>query len=119
MLLKELQSLGLDMRVQREDNTDVDLVEISEYGETDFRRINESDSRPRDRDYYGGSDVNTLMQGEQKYEDNESYGQHGFSQQAIKNNEMFDLDEPVAVAADENEDYDASYNDGGDDSFDE
>ena len=109
VLLKELQSLGLDMRVQREDNTDVDLIEISEYGETDFRRITDSVSRARDREFYGGSDVNSMMQGDVKYEDRESYGQYGYSQQAIKNEEMIDLDEPVNPAEDnleENYSYD-------------
>ncbi|MCR5798854.1 MAG: DNA-directed RNA polymerase subunit beta [Lachnospiraceae bacterium] len=37
VLLKELQSLGLDVRVLREDNTEVEIMESVDYTETDFR----------------------------------------------------------------------------------
>ncbi len=37
VLLKELQSLGLDIKVLREDDTEVELTESVDYGETDFR----------------------------------------------------------------------------------
>ena len=37
VLLKELQSLGLDIKVLREDDTEVALTESVDYGETDFR----------------------------------------------------------------------------------
>ncbi len=37
VLLKELQSLGLDVRVLRDDNTEVEIMETSDMGETDFR----------------------------------------------------------------------------------
>ena len=36
VLLKELQSLGLDVRVLRDDNTEVEIMETSDMGETDF-----------------------------------------------------------------------------------
>ncbi len=39
VLLKELQSLGLDVRVLRDDNTEVEIGENIEYGETDLRSI--------------------------------------------------------------------------------
>ncbi|MCR5791242.1 MAG: DNA-directed RNA polymerase subunit beta, partial [Lachnospiraceae bacterium] len=45
VLLKELQSLGLDVRVLRGDNTEVEIGENVDYGETDFRSILEEDSR--------------------------------------------------------------------------
>ena len=35
MLLKELQSLALDVRVLRDDNTEVEIMESVDYGETD------------------------------------------------------------------------------------
>ena len=35
VLLKELQSLGLDVRVLRDDDSEVEIMETSEYGETD------------------------------------------------------------------------------------
>ncbi len=37
VLLKELQSLGLDVRVLREDNTEVEIMETIDYGDTDYR----------------------------------------------------------------------------------
>ena len=37
VLLKELQSLGLDVRVLREDNTEVEIMETIDYGDTDLR----------------------------------------------------------------------------------
>ncbi|MCR4656805.1 MAG: DNA-directed RNA polymerase subunit beta [Lachnospiraceae bacterium] len=45
VLLKELQSLGLDVRVLRNDNTEVEIGENVDYGETDFRSILEEDSK--------------------------------------------------------------------------
>ncbi len=43
VLLKELQSLGLDIRVLREDNTEVEVMESVDYGETDYRYEMEGD----------------------------------------------------------------------------
>ena len=37
VLLKELQSLGLDIRVLREDNTEVEVMESVDYGDADYR----------------------------------------------------------------------------------
>ena len=48
VLLKELQSLGLDVRVLREDNTEVEIMESVDYGETDFRSIMGDDSKNYD-----------------------------------------------------------------------
>ncbi len=46
VLLKELQSLGLDVRVLKDDNTEVEIMETSAYGEsTDLRSIIEGDRR--------------------------------------------------------------------------
>ena len=39
VLLKELQSLGLDVRVLREDDTEVEVKESIDYGTTDVREI--------------------------------------------------------------------------------
>jgi len=61
VLLKELQALGLDVRVLREDNTEVEISETIDYGDTDFRYEMESDSR--------------------KYDGGESYGKHGYQTQ--------------------------------------
>ena len=37
VLLKELQSLGLDVRVLRDDQTEVEIMETIDYGENDYR----------------------------------------------------------------------------------
>ena len=45
VLLKELQSLGLDVRVLRDDNTEVEIMETVDMGETDFRSLIEGDRK--------------------------------------------------------------------------
>ena len=45
VLLKELQSLGLDVRVLRDDQTEVEIMETIDYGENDYRYEIEGDSR--------------------------------------------------------------------------
>ncbi len=45
VLLKELQSLGLDVRVLKDDNTEVEMTESIDYGDTDLRSIIEGDRR--------------------------------------------------------------------------
>ena len=48
VLLKELQSLGLDVRVLREDQTEVEIMETVDYSENDYRYEIEGDSRSYD-----------------------------------------------------------------------
>ena len=48
VLLKELQSLGLDVRVLREDQTEVEIMETIDYSENDYRYEIEGDSRSYD-----------------------------------------------------------------------
>ena len=43
VLLKELQSLGLDVKVLKDDNTEVHLLESVDYGDTDLRSVIEGD----------------------------------------------------------------------------
>ena len=50
VLLKELQSLGLDMTLEDEDGNEVRLKEASEYGTTDFNAIDRDMSRNMQRD---------------------------------------------------------------------
>ena len=50
VLLKELQSLGLDVRVLRDDHTEVEIMETIDYGESDYRYEIEGDSRGYDYD---------------------------------------------------------------------
>ena len=49
VLLKELQSLGLDVRVLKDDGTEVEIAETAEFGDTDMRHILDDDR------FYGGS----------------------------------------------------------------
>ena len=60
VLLKELQSLGLDVRVLREDNTEVEIMETVDMGETDFR---------------------SLIEGDRKYRQEENLGAQGYTEQ--------------------------------------
>ena len=48
VLLKELQSLGLDVKVLDEDRNEVELIETSEYGNTDINAIIGNDRDDRD-----------------------------------------------------------------------
>ena len=75
VLLKELQSLGLDVRVLRDDNTEVEIMESSEYGDVDIRSILESDSKRYNR------------------EENESFGAFGYSKQEFEGDELVDVEE--------------------------
>ena len=45
VLLKELQSLGLDVRVLREDNTEVEIMETIDYGDSEYRYELENESK--------------------------------------------------------------------------
>ena len=72
VLLKELQSLGLDVRVLRDDNTEVELTEDIDYGDTDLRSI---------------------IEGDRHYHDDESFADYGYQKQEFKNNELVSVDE--------------------------
>ncbi len=71
VLLKELQSLGLDVRVLREDNTEVEIMETVDMGETDFR---------------------SLIEGDRKYED-DNFGEQGYTEQEFQGDELIDIEE--------------------------
>ena len=88
VLLKELQSLGLDVRVLKDDNTEVEIMENIDYGDTDLRSIIEGDKR-YNRD------------------EEESYGNYGFSKQEFEGEELVDVEEEDAAdeSADEELDF--------------
>ena len=94
VLLKELQALGLDVRVLREDNTEVELGENIDYGDVDIRSILEGDSRRFNNN------------------NDESFGDHGFSKQEFDGEELVDVsedddyDDDESVDADEDMGYD-------------
>ncbi|MFR8381761.1 MAG: DNA-directed RNA polymerase subunit beta [Clostridium sp.] len=68
VLLKELQALGLDVRVLREDQTEVEIMETVDYGDTDYRYEMEGD-RKYDDDYDKGS-LGEMGYQSQEFDDN-------------------------------------------------
>ncbi len=79
VLLKELQSLGLDVRVLRDDNTEVEIGENIDYDETDLRSI---------------------IEGDRHYNREESFGDYGYQKQEFEGGEL------VAVDEDSSDDFD-------------
>ena len=76
VLLKELQSLGLDVKVLDENRNEVELMETSEYGNTDLNSIISGD-----KDF--------------AFEDSESFAKMGFSQKQFdtENEELVDVED--------------------------
>ena len=72
VLLKELQSLGLDVKVLDENREEVELMESIDYGDTDLRSVIEGESRRQSR---------------------EEFAEHGFSQQEFSGDELIDVEE--------------------------
>ena len=75
VLLKELQSLGLDVTLEDENGEEVKLLETSEYGNTD---------------------LNAIIAGDRNfnYEEKESFNAMGFSKQEFnENEELVDIEE--------------------------
>ncbi len=92
VLLKELQSLSLDVRVLNEDGSEVELAENIDYGDTDIRSILESDSK--------------------QYSQNESFGNYGYQEQEFKDGELASVD---GGAEDMEEEYSDDYSEEQDD----
>ena len=90
VLLKELQSLGLDVKVLRDDNTEVHLLETVDYGDTDLRSVIEGDSR--------------------HHREEESFGKHGYTKQEFEGEELVDVEEDEEDD-DDFIDFDESYDD--------
>ena len=80
VLVKELQSLALDIKVLGEDNNEIKLLESVDYGETNFNAMLSNNNYPKAR---------------------ENVGRHGFSVQ-----EFNDAEELVDVEDDYIDDYD-------------
>ena len=81
VLLKELQSLALDVKVLNENDEEVELKENIDTTETDW---------------------NSIMGNERYNSDNEDFGAHGYQQQEVQGEEFVDIDDA---------DYDDSYDD--------
>ena len=85
VLLKELQSLGLDVRVLRDDNTEVELTENIDYGDTDLRSI---------------------IEGERRYDQEESFGNYGYQEQEFRDGELVDVDTDIEAEEDDDDEGD-------------
>ena len=72
VLLKELQSLGLDVSVLRDDGTEVEIGENIDYGDTDLRSI---------------------IEGDRRYNQEESFEGYGYQKQEFKEGELVDVEE--------------------------
>ncbi len=73
VLLKELQSLGLDVRLLRDDNTEVEITESTDYGNTD---------------------INALLNSDRVFNDyEESYGSMGYQKQELEAGELVDVED--------------------------
>ena len=94
VLLKELQSLGLDVKVYDENQNEVELKESVDYTETDFR---------------------VEMEGDNKYDNRE--GLEGYQQKEFdaESGDLVDAEDDY----DEDDFSDDDYDDGDDDSFDD
>ena len=96
VLLKELQSLGLDVRVLDENNEEVQIMESVDYGDTN---------------------LNHIIEGDRRYNNDEDYGKHGYSKQEFSEGELVNVnDEPEED--DSFDDFDGDMNDDFDDDMD-
>ena len=84
VLLKEMQSLGLDVQVQREDGTEVEMTESIDYGDTELR---------------------AMLEGDRHYNDRESYSNYGYQEQEFKNNELVNVESDSKETNDDYTDY--------------
>ena len=63
VLLKELQSLGLDIRVLREDNTEVEVMESVDYSDTDYRyEMDDNKNYNREEESFDGYQTQEFSQ---------------------------------------------------------
>ena len=99
VLLKELQSLGLDVTVLDDEGNEVELMETSEYGNTDLNSIISGD-----KDF--------------AFEDSESFSKMGFTKKEFdsENEELVDVEEEEDTDADDDSDF---YDDMPEDGFEE
>ena len=99
VLLKELQSLGLDVTVLDDEGNEVELMETSEYGNTDLNSIISGD-----KDF--------------AFEDSESFSKMGFTKKEFdsENEELVDVEEEEDTDADDDSDF---YDDVPEDNFEE
>ncbi|MBQ9063964.1 MAG: DNA-directed RNA polymerase subunit beta [Blautia sp.] len=94
VLLKELQSLGLDVRVLRDDQTEVEIMETVDYTDTDIRSVIEGESRRQEAQ-------------------DEPFGRHGYTMQEFEGEELVDKSEEGEMddSADDFDEFQESFDD--------
>jgi DNA-directed RNA polymerase subunit beta len=98
VLLKELQSLALDIQVLDENGKEVKIMESVDYGNTSFRKIME------DADRYNS-----------KHADDNELSEHGFGKQELQDGELVDAEDDILVQSEEDEEVMESLDEGFDD----
>ena len=98
VLLKELQSLGLDISVLGEDGREVELKENTEYADLS---------------------IHSIIEGESRHHGREDFKSAGYSEQEVKDGEFVSVPEDAADMQNADADYDGDIDSGDDSSYDE
>ena len=98
VLLKELQSLGLDISVLGEDGREVELKENTEYADLS---------------------IHSIIEGESRHHGREDFKSAGYSEQEVKDGEFVSVSEDAADMQSADADYDGDIDSGDDSSYSE
>ena len=98
VLLKELQSLGLDISVLGEDGREVELKENTEYADLS---------------------IHSIIEGESRHHGREDFKSAGYSEQEVKDGEFVSVSEDAADMQSADADYDGDIDSGDDSSYNE
>ena len=99
VLLKELQSLGLDISVLGEDGREVELKENTEYADLS---------------------IHSIIEGESRHHGREDFKSAGYSEQEVKDGEFVSVSDGASELQDSTDvDYDGDIDSGDDSSYDE
>ncbi|WHE86589.1 DNA-directed RNA polymerase subunit beta [Lachnoanaerobaculum gingivalis] len=98
VLLKELQSLGLDISVLGEDGREVELKENTEYADLS---------------------IHSIIEGESRHHGREDFKSAGYSEQEVKDGEFVSVSEDTDDMQSADVDYDGDIDSGDDSSYDE
>ncbi|MGN0361653.1 MAG: DNA-directed RNA polymerase subunit beta, partial [Bilifractor sp.] len=93
VMLKELQSLALDIRVLDENGKEVKIMESVDYGNTSFRKIMEDADRYNNR------------------ANDKELSDHGFGKQEFQDGELVDSEDDDTITDDEDEEFIESLDD--------
>ena len=98
VLLKELQSLGLDISVLGEDGREVELKENTEYADLS---------------------IHSIIEGESRHHGREDFKSAGYSEQEVKDGEFVSVSEDAVDMQSADADYDGDIDSGDDSSYNE